>query len=50
MTAQTVVVAHRQRGDANLTFEVDGSNYRGLQESFVNVATLASDAAASGTT
>jgi len=50
MTAQTVVVTHRQRGDANLTFEVDGSNYRGLQESFVNVETLASDAVASGTT
>jgi len=42
-TAQTVVVAHRQRGETNLTFEVDGSNYRGLREWLVQVETLPSD-------
>ena len=42
-TAQTVVIAHRQRGGTNLTFEVDGSNYRGLREWQVQVETLPSD-------
>jgi hypothetical protein len=46
-TAQTVVVEHRQRGETNLTFEVDGSNYRGLREWLVQVETLPSDTPAS---
>ena len=39
-TAQTIVVEHRQRGDANLTFEIEGFNYRGLQEAVVSVETV----------
>ena len=41
-TAQTVVVAHKQRGEATLTFEIDGGNYRGLATATVHVATLSS--------
>ena len=47
-TAQTVVVEHKQRGDANLTFEVDGFNYRGLQDSLVSVETIAVAASSLG--
>jgi hypothetical protein len=47
-TAQTVVVEHNSRGDANLTFEVDGHNYRGLRESVVVVQTLAESSADDG--
>ena len=42
LVAQTVVVAHKQRGEATLTFEIDGGNYRGLATATVHVATLSS--------